>query len=195
MPDYDQLAYNLRKPLSVFLMSYEALLDLGRGTAMPTVGHDGAAVQAGARFWRTDLGLETYYDGTRWLTVNEYPYAVLPFQTFSVTNTFTDVIIRTDYAPYITRVVTGTNPAATNDGSNFWTVTIAGINSARVSSTTIDTFDTHLDTAGAEALRDNAPSSSATPTNRTYLRCIGAKTGAPGNMTISHTIYTRLIIT
>jgi len=35
------------------------------GTAFPTAA-------TGDRYWRTDLGLECYYDGTRWLTVQEY---------------------------------------------------------------------------------------------------------------------------
>lgn len=159
------------------------------GTAFPT------SPTTNYLFYRTDLGFLCYYDGTRWLTVHEYPYIVLPFQTFSVTNSLTDILIRTDYAPYVTRVVTATNVTAPNSGAAFWTVTIQGINTARSASNTIETWNTSGDTAGVETLRDNAPNTSATPTNRTYIRCIGQKTGAPGNMTISHTIYTKLIIT
>jgi hypothetical protein len=31
---------------------------------------------AGDRYWRTDLGLEIYYDGTRWLTVDIYDWQI-----------------------------------------------------------------------------------------------------------------------
>ncbi len=41
--------------------------DLGSGTAFPTTG-----VTAGVRFFRTDLGLWCYWDGTRWLSINQY---------------------------------------------------------------------------------------------------------------------------
>jgi hypothetical protein len=145
-------------------------------------------------FFDTTAGFWVYYDGARWLTVAEYPYVVLPWQTFSVSNTFTDILIRTDYAPAITRVVTATNVTAPNSGVAFWNVVIAGINTARSASTTIEIFDTHLDTAGVETLRDNVPNSSTLPTQRTYIRCVATKTGAPGNMTIAHTIYIKLII-
>lgn len=147
-------------------------------------------------FYRTDLDFQCFFDGTRWLTVAEYPYVILPFQTFSAASTFTDVLIRTDFAPYVTRVVTATAVTAPNSAVSNWLITIQGINTARAAGSTIETFDTSLDTAGVQTLRDNVPASSV-PTNRTYLRCIGQKngaTGTPGNMTISHTIYTRLIV-
>src|SRR4051812_16129428 len=117
MSDYDDLAYNLRKPLAPYFLSYAALLDLGRGTAFPTVGHDGAAVQAGARFFRTDIGFACYYDGTRWLTAHEYPIPIVPVTAYTAAGSPNATIaaqIRTDYAPYITRVATTLVVATTN---------------------------------------------------------------------------------
>ncbi len=160
------------------------------GTTLPT------SPTTGFVFFRTDLGMFCYYDGTRWLTTHEYYVPVIPRQAFTLTNSLIEVVIRTDYAPYITRTVTLTNVAAPNTGANYWTVTSQGINTARSASSNIETFNTSADTAAVETLRDNVPGTSQTPTNRTLLRLIVQITaGAPGAITIAHALYFRLIIT
>jgi hypothetical protein len=147
-------------------------------------------------FYRSDLGLLCYYDGTRWLTVHEYYVPIILRQTFTLTNSLVEQVIRTDYAPYFTRSVTLTNVAAPNSGAAYWTFTSAGINTARSASTTIETWNTSGDTAAVETLRDNAPNTSATIANRTLIRGVVQITaGAPGAITIAHALYFRLIIT
>jgi len=196
MSDYDQQAYNLRKPLSVFLMSYEALLDLGRGTAFPTVGHDGAAVQAGARFFRTDLGLLCYYDGTRWLTVHEY---VVQFTTAHYVQTAIgtalvgEVTFRQDFAPYFTRQTTEQVVAGRNNGTSCWTLAYRTMSTAGAVGTTLLTWNTSADTAAVVVFHDGTTVTTAATYGSVQLIATG--TLAPGALTINGAVlFYRLII-
>lgn len=195
MSDYDQLAYNLRRPLGVYFLSYEALLDLGRGTAFPTVGSDGGALQAGTRFFRTDLGWAAYYDGTRWLTAHEYVLPIVYFSTISINTDSQNIPIpaATTYDIYITRETFITNVAATNNGSNFWTLIGQALNTANSAATTILTFDTHLDTAATYVVHEGVTTN--IPANKTWYRTNAAKTGTPGNLTYAVSLNYRLVLT
>lgn len=196
MSDDDQLAYRLRKPLSAHLMSYAALLDLGRGTAFPTTGHDGAAVQAGARFWRTDLGWLCYYDGTRWLTTHEYMIPVQALATFTGPGTLAGTItaLRTDYAPYFTRVEMTTVVATTNNGSNFWTIDLIGIDLPFVNVSLISNPNTSADSVGVR-VNHAAAAGSPAPSNRQFIRGRFTTTGSPGQLEITISAFYRLIVT
>jgi hypothetical protein len=110
------------------------------------------------------------------------------------------VEIRTDYAPYITRVATTLVVTTTNNATNYWTVDVLGINLAFSATTTIATYDSKLDTVNVRALHEGVPSAfvagfDAAPANRQYVRCRLVKTLAPGDVEFSATLYHRLIIT
>lgn len=164
------------------------------GSAFPT------GISTGFRFFRTDLGWWCYYDGTRWLTAHEYTAFILINTAAVSTTNFTSIgpaELRTDYAPYITRCVVSYNVAATNNGSNYWTIDIRGINAAYTVATTIHTTNTSAATAGTWNQNDAAPSTSATPSNRSRLDILLTKTaGTPGNISCpSAMVYYRLIVT
>lgn len=157
-----------------------------------------AAPLAGTLFFRTDLGFLCYYDGTRWLTVHEYVLPLVPNRATVAVNTIWDTTIRIDYAVYLTRVALTTNVATTNNSTNFWTVTLQGVNLALSAATTFYNPNTGTtpDTAGVETDHGGTVSAgNATPTNRQFLRASVGKTLTPGNLTISCTVSYRLIIT
>lgn len=195
MSDFDQLAYNLRKPLSVYLHSY-ADLDLGIGTDFPTTGHDGAALQAGARRFRSDLGWACYYDGTRWLTVHELTATVLPITNFAANGGSQIIGVRTDYQLFADHIAFWTRVNTTNNATNYWTVSMRAINTGVAAADTLYSFTTAADTAGIAAQRDVTPTTQV-PTNRTLLDCQFAKGGAggaPGTLDLTATLYYRLVI-
>jgi hypothetical protein len=189
-----QEAQRLAARLQPFFLSYAGSLDLGRGTAMPTIGHDGAAVQAGARFFRTDLGFACYMDGTRWLTVHELTMG-LAQQTYTVNTTSIVAPFRGGFAPYITRVSTEYQVATTNNAGNKWTLLYRGVNAAYAAATQIHSFNSDAPGAGVWALDDGAPNTTATPANQAFVDFGVSKTGSPGTIQVSLTIAYRLIVT
>ena len=158
------------------------------GTAFPT----GPATNA--LFYRTDLDWWCFYDGTRWLTVHEYVHPLgATVSTAAATNT--DFVIRTDYAPYVTRVSVVSFVATTNNGANYWTVTISGLDGGKTSATTVLAFNTSADLVNNYISHEAAPST-ANPTNRTYWRMgLAITLGAPGVLTVGVALYYRLIVT
>src|SRR3954468_23326881 len=81
-------------------------------------------------FFRTDLGWACYYDGTRWLTTFTTPISLLPNRSTVAANTIWDTKVRNDYAVYVEYIALASSVAATNNGTNFWTITIQGVNLA-----------------------------------------------------------------
>ena len=197
MSDYDQLAYKLRKPLSVYLHSY-ADLDLGIGSAFPTTGHDGAAVQAGARFFRTDIGIACYYDGARWLTVHQYSEPLLPAPGIVVPKTDAAYVnnqsvcfnaAASGYGIYFNAAYGWMFVATTNNGSNYWELEITNTGmSCGVFSTAADAANTNL--------YKSATTPVVLAAGRQYWQLrTSNNVGAPGNLSFSFTVFYRLIIT
>lgn len=148
-------------------------------------------------FFRSDLGWWCYFDGTRWLTAHEYQMAA-GLTTYAATNNpGLDHTFRGDYSPYITRVAVVTSAAATNNGTNFWTISIQGVNLAKSAATDIYVFNTSGHTAGVLTQTDvgGGTLSNQVLANRQYWRTACGTTGAPGNLTIHSSIFYRLIVT
>jgi hypothetical protein len=167
----------------------------GAGTAFPS------SPATGARFFRTDLGLECYYDGTRWLTMHEYALGNFGGNTLNTLADFTasDSFaflwrLRTQYAPYFTRVAVTTRVSTTNNATNFWTIGFDCYNISFGAGTTIYTFSTAADTVTAYTDHEGAPSTPA-PANNTHLALSIQKTLTPGALRILFQAYYRLIIT
>ena len=158
------------------------------GTSFP------GSPSSSARFFRTDLGFECYYDGTRWLTVHEYSVG-RQFDT-PAAGTYVIAPFHITYAPYITRVVRIIATSATNNGTNYWTIAILGANSTQGATTTVDSANTSAQSANAWATTGSAPSATATPANNAALDISITATLAPSTLTaVGVTIYYRLIIT
>lgn len=189
MPNLDQLAYNLRRPLAAFFPALSISLDLGRGTAFPTVGYDGGAIVTDSRFYRTDLDFLCVYDGARWLSVHTEVMRI-PLTAYSANTTDTTVlqVLPTDYAVQLVRMEIYAKLGATNNGSNFWfyqlqrnTVNITGA------------LTTALGTGGADYQLGTDLTTIVTIGG--YINIAVAKSGAPSNINVASMVRYRLIIT
>ena len=163
---------------------------LTTGTAFPT------GIAAGFLFFRTDVNLLCVYDGTRWITADVWAIVLLPNRTVAAADTAWDTRVRTDHALYVEYIALSTNAAAVNNGTNFWTITIQGVNLALTAATTVYNPNTSADTAGVETDHSGGVAAgNVAPANNHYLRISVNKTLAPGNLTIACTAYVRMIIT
>ncbi|HEX6293379.1 MAG TPA: hypothetical protein VFZ66_29630 [Herpetosiphonaceae bacterium] len=157
------------------------------GTAFPS------SPPTGLRFYRSDLGWWCFYDGARWLTCHELS-AQRGVTGLTVATSVPISDIRQDYAPYVARCTTGYVVATTNNGSNYWTITIRGVNAAYNAASSVHQFNTSAASL-TWAQNDAAPSVSAAPSNRARIDVDLAVTGAPGSLSIYVTVYYRLIVT
>jgi hypothetical protein len=140
------------------------------GTSFP------ASKATNDRYWRTDLGMEFYWDGTRWVSSTLYRGTVIgvpnPVTGASAAqggfNTPEDIYVYTLYG--LTYVAT------TNDGSNYWGVKLQKDSSTDVGSA----FNTSADSANT-ATAHSAALNSAISGNKN-LNLYFTKTGSPGDL-------------
>lgn len=158
------------------------------GTSFPT------SPSTGARFYRTDLGWECYYDGTRWLTVQEFAATLGQTENAIVANgSYLIGPIRTDYAVYVTRTAVATIVITTNNGSNYWSWSVRGVNNTYGSTTTLASADTSAVAATTWVFTEATVNSA--PTNHAGFDISFVKTSAPGGLILSATVYYRMIVT
>jgi hypothetical protein len=171
------------------------ILDIGEGSAFPTLSIASGVLAAGARFFRTDLNFACVYDGTRWLTQAEYecnltPFAISPLPFGTAGNTILLAPSRSDYAYYVTRARVYLFISPTNTGAAFYTFQLQDDGA-----TLLWQFNTSGNAAG-QILIETASFSNNPTTVSNYLNLlISAKTGAPSNITAAHmTVWYRLVI-
>jgi len=130
------------------------------------------------RFFRTDRALEYYYDGTRWLTMNEYTLTMPLLYAFTAVGgtvplTVAYGTVDRQYSIYFTSyrhlVLTG----SPNDGTNYYTLSF-------------NTFGTPYFTYNTSAFAINAYGEFTTttfsnnPNNDLLAEITLTKTGSPG---------------
>lgn len=191
MSDYDDLAYKLRKPLAAYFHGFTNL-DLGRGSSFPTTGHDGAAVQSGARFYRTDINLACYYTGAEWLTQSEYTMPLAIGDT-AYTHAYTATqnvmrfsSMRNDYKPIFTRAAAALFHT-TNTGANYFTYTFKDN-----LGTTLWTFNTSGDGTGEVYKSTTSFTQPSGVITFVYLNI--AATGSPNHIPRTPVFYYKLVI-
>lgn len=163
---------------------------LGGGAAFP------ASPTTGALFYRTDLGWLCYYDGTRWLTAHEGAIDSPVVTNISAAGQTGLIPVRTDYELWVTKVAQWYLVATTNNGSNYWTITLRSVNSSYGGGSAVHTFNTSARTANVWYIEDGAPSATQNPTENSGFDINLVKTaGAPGNLSIGMTVFFRLIVT
>lgn len=155
------------------------------GTAFPSAA-------TGDRYWRTDLGMEAYYDGTRWLTTQIF---TLPLMGLALGNTNSPAALRgslwhSDYQAYLLNAYVMTLVSTTNNGSHYWTVAAVGA----VTSTSYGSFTTAADTAGTYTGHKAALNVAAGATER-GINLTATLTGTPGAIFFPGNITYRLILT
>lgn len=159
------------------------------GTAFP------ASPPTGFLFYRSDLGLLCYYDGTRWLTVDQFTITSDRLLT-PAAGTIIVAPFRGGFAPYITRRDTLLLTGATNTGANYWTISLVGASANQGATSAIDSMNTSALAGATWSTTGAAPSTSATPANNAALDLSLTATGAPSLLAqLVVTLTYRLIVT
>ena len=159
---------------------------------------------AGDQYFRTDLGLDCYYDGTRWLTKNEYAEntfesdtdGLLYDSTGSTYYVGAGIVLSVTYPVYITRVASIIFVTDTNDGSNYWNLLLYGYQQNYAGGTLFATISTATITVSEETASEVAASTNLHGTDNKIFKLKLTRSGSPGNIYIeSALIYYRKIIT
>jgi hypothetical protein len=163
----------------------------GYGTAFPS----GPA--SGDQFTRTDLNIDFFYDGTRWLSKTLYreEFAAGPSQVSPLSNGQTAgrwAPWHTNFSIWLDTLYSTTYVVTTNNGSNYHTVNLLKYTAANVS-TTIVSFTTAADTVANWTTRATAIGAVFDPTAHKEMQIANATTGTPGNLYVAAHIAYRLI--
>lgn len=127
------------------LSTYNGVVAWNGGTSFP------ASPASGDRYWRTDLGMEAYYDGTRWLTTQVLAThigptdAVLP-STTSGRRFRGAVPWKGTYSLYLLTCWMTVLPASTNNGSNYWNLALYRHDATDTTTQIGSTLNTSADT-------------------------------------------------
>jgi hypothetical protein len=158
------------------------------GTSFPSAA-------TGDRYFRTDLGLEFYYDGTRWVTtqlfrdyIGNVAISATGTQTYRIPTWATDQ----SFTLWVDAFLAATNVATTSDGSNKYVITLRKLDTAN-SPTTIGTIDTGSDTHDVWTPHRNAIGAALDPATSPALRIDATKTGSPGSCTFAGAWTYRLV--
>lgn len=148
----------------------------------------------GDRYWRTDLGMEAYWDGTRWLTTQLFDWTSNPsIDTSMSTGGYTVDAVGAMFTPwfttydlYVTRWDASLRVDASNSGntgSHYWTCALQVGTSAN-SYTTLSgaTVNTSAISANVNTAFTASVGQLWTPGTNPIGRCLLSKTGTPGKL-------------
>lgn len=149
----------------------------------------------GQRFFRRDLGLLCYWDGTQWLTENEYVVGLPMVQNQASNFMMPGETIRTDLTVYVTRVEMNIRATGTQDASNYWTIAARLVN-ASYSAVTTAWSTTTAGFSDMTYYNRTGITNRTNASNRYFIDAYAAKTGSPGNISaLAVTVYHRFIVT
>lgn len=174
-----------------------SLTDAGAGAAATLAMASGNAFPGSpatnARFFRNDLGLEFYYDGTRWLTTQLF--RVSGYGEFGLGSVTPNPFMRLPIPTLDMWMVSleCTTYVVTNTGSAYWTIALAKATAA-AAETTIVSFTTASDTQ-ANYVQHNTSIGAALGGGSTYPTVLGKanKTNSPGGLFVAGQLNYRLI--
>ncbi len=150
----------------------------------------------GDLFWRTDLKLLCTYDGTRWVTVQEYAISAVgeSLQPMTVVGAISALPVDNTYDLYVTRILASLFINGTNNGSNYWTLTGNKV-ATNNSSTSLGTVNTSAD-AGSTWLPKTI-TVNAVVVKGTYplIRLNMSTTGSPSGLYFTSVTLYRLVVT
>lgn len=145
----------------------------------------------GQRVTRTDLKLDFFYDGTRWLSTTYYretlPNAVVGTQASSFSASFSMgrwAPWHTTYDLWLEDFYTSTLVNTTNTGAAYWSLALKKYQSDYSTSSTIATYATSGDTAGVGKTAKTAIGALLTPATYVIIQVEGSKTGSPGTLAL-----------
>lgn len=148
------------------------------------------------KFYRTDLNLLCYYDGTRWLTVQEYPVGIGSLDALNPLTGGTNAFrwpVPNAFGIYLERIAISALVLSTNNATNYWTGTFSWF-SATNTGTTIATKNTSASTVANWASLDTSVAG-VLSSSAYELQLVWSRTGSPGNLYAAATLFYRLIVT
>jgi len=151
------------------------------GTSMP------GAKATGDRYWRTDLGMEFYWDGTRWLSTQLFaePFGgvrkLLSWAVSSPNPDLDNTLMTLDNDLWVVACYVSAGFSGTNNGSNYWTFTFGTFDTSGSSVTALGNVTTAADTQG-NVTRHKLTVGALAGTTATYIQMEGSWTGTPGSI-------------
>jgi hypothetical protein len=119
------------------------------------------------------------------LTIQEFTFVapIANSTTVSATGDIASALVPSDYAIYVTEAFFWLFPAATNNGSNYWTVALQSRDSAG-SSSDVAVTDTSTLSAGTRYVKKVSVNSALSSSVLAIVFTTKTKTGTPGNLTV-----------
>lgn len=184
--------------------------DSGQTTGLNWVSPSGMASgsafpgspSSGDLFYRTDLHLECFYDGTRWLTLSQYDTNMSRIgdasepQSATKVNQYTMALGQTLYIEelYIGFYVNGGTALS---GSHKWVVTLRELTSAGTDGTASTIATINIDSGTSSIFRQASATgiNTATLATDSVLNINVTKTGTPGTLYLKPLLRYRRILT
>lgn len=141
------------------------------GTSFPTAA-------TGDRYWRTDLGQEYYYDGTRWLSVAVARCALGTFQNVSTSATVDMSVEAADGDIWLIAMYASMYTVTTLDGSKYWNLELFKYDAG--SGTSLGSV-TNVSGAANTYIRKKLSIGALIGTGMDNLNLSLSKTSTPGN--------------
>jgi hypothetical protein len=160
----------------------------GAGTTFPSTP------SAGQFYFRTDLGLWCYWNGTYWLMVNEYPVYLARVTGQSTTASVAATAVSQTWRPYITRCALNIIVATTNTGSAYWKIHFRGMNQADSSGDDLYTPSTAAIAADTYTHFNSAVNRISTVNPVARFDWYAEKVGTPGNAQFEAVLNFRFVI-
>lgn len=183
-----------RDEIAAYFPSFEAMRWLGRGAAFPTAG-DGVVLQAGDRFFRSDLLLECVYDGANWLTTFENVIPVVAQTQFASATTTNAVLVSTTDTYRITKITMSAMVATTNNASNYWSIQLQAMNDSFSAFTEVMGVTTASMAPNTYVRAPQTIVNAQIGVGRSALRVGLSKTGSPGDLRLALSVHLRFVIT
>lgn len=157
------------------------------GTSFP------ASKATNDRYWRTDLGMEFFWDGTQW--VSSVLHHITLVNTFGVTTSPQNFYAPSDhtYDMFVTTADFDTF-AGSLSGSAYWTVTLNKVDSAN-SATSLGSFNQSADSSNVWTRHQIVVNAAVTNSGYRVFTVVLAKTSTPGGIYAPGLIHYRIIAT
>lgn len=155
----------------------------------------------GDRYWRTDLGIEAYWDGTRWLSTQLFDMPITPADVPTAGVFSASALIgymtpwHTTYDLWLERLHVSMRVNTTNNGTSNWTVQLRKRDAAGSASNVGSAATSAADTAGTGATHEVSIGAALTPATYPMLDLLLTKVSAPGTIVVAAGLRYRLILT
>lgn len=153
------------------------------GTSFP------ASKATNDRYWRTDLDLEFYWDGTQWLSTTLYREPIVMPDTGTITNALTVNSSIGRFTPWaatfdlwLVAMYTTTFVSTTNNGTNFWTIALKKYQSDFATNVTAASRSTSADAASTVIKAETAIGALWVPATYPIGQIEATKTLTPGSL-------------